>query len=362
MIRKTLVAGAVCVLAAQADFSYEQTSKITGGAMAGMMKVAGAFSRTAREGAKTTIMVKGDRMVTASQDSLDIIDLNAETFTHVDLKKKQYAVATFADMARAMQQMAERMGQKKNEAGADLQFSADVKNTGATKVISGLNTKQTVVTLSMKGTDAKSGESGAMDFVMDMWLAPDMPGYDEVRSFYTRMAQKVAWNPGGGMMGAMMAQHAKGMSELVKEMSKLDGVPVVQVTRIGAAGTGAGAAGAPAPQPQPRAEQQGPTAGDAAANAAAGAAANRSGRAGAIASGLGGFGGFGGFGRKKKKQQEEQAQPQPEPQAQAQAGPASVMEMTTELTGFSSAPVDGSKFEIPAGYKQVQHPMTKGLK
>ena len=74
---------------------------------------------------------------------------------------------------------------------------------------------------------------------MDMWLAPNMPGYEEVRSFYARMAQKVAWNPaGGGMMGAMMSQHAKGMNELVKEMSKIEGIPVVQITRIGGTGTG----------------------------------------------------------------------------------------------------------------------------
>jgi hypothetical protein len=30
------------------------------------------------------------------------------------------------------------------------------------------------------------------------------------------------------------------------------------------------------------------------------------------------------------------------------------MEMTMELSGFSSASVDGSRFEIPAGFKQVE--------
>ena len=46
-----------------ADFSYEQTSKITGGAIAGMMKVVGAFSRQAREPIRSTVAVKGDRML-----------------------------------------------------------------------------------------------------------------------------------------------------------------------------------------------------------------------------------------------------------------------------------------------------------
>ena len=38
------------------------------------------------------------------------------------------------------------------------------------------------------------------------------------------------------------------------------------------------------------------------------------------------------------------------------------MEMTTELTAFSSAPVDMAKLSVPAGFKQVEHDMAKQLK
>jgi hypothetical protein len=38
------------------------------------------------------------------------------------------------------------------------------------------------------------------------------------------------------------------------------------------------------------------------------------------------------------------------------------MEMTTELSGFSSAPVDPSKFEVPAGFKQVESEMMKAMR
>ena len=40
-----------------------------------------------------------------------------------------------------------------------------------------------------------------MKVVTDMWLAPSLPGYDEVRNFYTKMAQKLAFAPGMGGMG-----------------------------------------------------------------------------------------------------------------------------------------------------------------
>jgi hypothetical protein len=369
MVLRSCIAASLLCVAARADFSYEQTSKMTGGAMMGMMKVAGAFSKAAREPMRSTVMVKGNKMAMVSGERINIIDLDAETFTDVDLAKKTYATITFADMGRAMQKMAEKMSQQKGADNANVQFKASVKPTENAKVIQGLNTKQTIVTLAMEGTDQKSGQTGAMEFTMDMWLAPNMPGYEEVRSFYSRMAQKVAWNPaGGGMMGAMMSQHAKGMSELVKEMSKIEGIPVVQITRIGGTGSGmpSEADMAAAQQAQQQQQQQpAPTVGEAAGQAATGAALSKAGRLGGLA---GGLGGFGGFGRKKKPEEQQQAQqqaPPPQPQAAPAAGtgaPGSLMEMTTELSGFSSSAVDSSKMSVPAGFKQVEHDMAKALK
>ena len=52
MIRKIVTAFALMLLAAftlPADFSYQQTSTITGGMMASLMKVAGVFSKSATE-------------------------------------------------------------------------------------------------------------------------------------------------------------------------------------------------------------------------------------------------------------------------------------------------------------------------
>ena len=368
-LRAIATAGLCCSIA-WADFSYEQSSKITGGAMAGMMRVAGAFSKAAREPQKMTIMVKGDRMAMVSQNRVNIIDLNAETFSDVDLEKKTYATITFAQMAEAMRRMAEKMGQAKND--GSIQFKADVKNTGATRVIQGMNTKETILALAMEATDNKSGNTGAMNFTMDMWMAPDVPGYGEVRSFYEKMAQKMAWTPGAAF-GPLMAQYGKGMSELSKEMAKLEGIPVLQITRIGGTGTGAGTpseaelaqAQAQAQQAQQEQQQVQPAivAEEAAGAAAASAATSRMGRLGGLA------GGLGGFGRRKKNEAQQQAPPPAEQPQQAQTAPAqrqaggsgALMELTTELTGFSSS-VDASKFDVPAGFKQVEHDMVKALK
>jgi hypothetical protein len=74
--------------------------------------------------------------------------------------------------------------------------------------------------------------------------------------------------------------------------------------------------------------------------------------------GLGGLGGFGGFGKKKKNNDDQQQQPPPSQDPNAANGGA-LMEMTIELTNYSSASVDPSKFEIPGGFKKVESPMER---
>src|SRR5580693_7902260 len=98
MLRElALFSVAVCLPAGlMADFSYDQTTKVTGGALAGMMKFAGAFSKTAREPLPSTVAVKGNRMVTGNKDRASVIDLDAETVTEINFQRKTYSVVTFA--------------------------------------------------------------------------------------------------------------------------------------------------------------------------------------------------------------------------------------------------------------------------
>jgi hypothetical protein len=70
---------------------------------------------------------------------------------------------------------------------------------------------------------------------------------------------------------------------------------------------------------------------------------------------------FGGFGRKKQQQND---QPPADPGANqkgtaAQPTSAILMESQTTVSNFSSAPVDDSHFDVPAGFKQVQSQMEK---
>ena len=332
MIRKTAIFLVAACLPAFADFSYEQSSKITGGMMAGMMKFAGAFSKQAREPIVNTVAVKGDRMVHWSPRHASVIDLGKETITSIDFDKKQYSVMTFAQMKQMMDEMSQRMKSSPDGQKADVQFKVSVKDTGEKKQIAGFDTHEMILTMEREGADKESGNKGGMNMTADMWIAPKVAGYNEIADFYKRMSRKLDWAPGGmGMMGGR-PDMAKGMAELYKEGAKLNGMPVFQVVKMGVQAEGQPQNGQAAQAPPPQQDQQ----------------ADKP----SIGSVLGGR--FGGFGKKKKQDQAESGgESGAAPQGSGDAS-GSLMEMTIEMSAFSAAPVDSSKFEVPAGFKQVE--------
>jgi len=344
LLRSLILAifAAVCLMA---DFSYEQNSKITGGMLAGMMKFAGAFSKQAREPLQSTVVVKGDRMAHINPSHASIIDLGKETITHIDFQKKSYSVMTFAEMQQALERATQKM---KDQKQGQMDFKVSATPTGQTKQINGFDTKEIILKIVMEGTDQKSGQKGAMTMTTDMWMAPKVPGYDEITSFYKRMGAKLNWAPGANPM-LNRPDMAKGFGEMYKQIASMDGMPIYEVVKMGAEGqVPAGSEGTPSQQQAPPREQQ---------------QAEKPSAGGALGSALGGrLGRFGGLGRKKKDEaQTEQAAPNAPAQQQAGGDTSgALMEMTIEMSNFSTAPVDASKFEIPSGFKQVQPEMPRG--
>ena len=338
MIKRALLPVCATFLAAGtlfADFSYDQSSKITGGAMAGAMKVIGVFSKQATQPIKSTVVVKGDRMAHVGAETVQIIDLAKETITDVNVKNRTYSVVTFAQMAQAMDQAAQKAAAQPDNKKAEVNFKASVKETGQTKVVSGFNTREVILTLVMESTDKESGNKGAMNVISDMWLAPDVPGYGEVRAFYQRMGAKLAWTPGTSAFTQGRGDMAQAFGDLSKESAKLQGVPVMQVVSMGGVPAEGQQGQQPAAQQSQQEKQSEPT---------------------SIGGALGRLGGLGGLGRKKQE-----APPKQEQQSTASA-PGTLLEMTTESMNFSGAPVDASKFDVPAGFKQVQNDLVKNLK
>ncbi len=351
-MRRIVIGIALCVLAAatvSADFSYTQTTRVTGGTLLNMTRFMPGAGQI-KEPQTQTIAVKGGKMVTYNNDVATIIDADAETMTQVDFKKKQYAVITFAEMKQAMQalraqlaqaqaQLAQAQGQQQAPQANPLEaMKVSVNETGQSKVISGLNTRQFILTMEMGAPAGAPASAPANKTTMDTWMAPTLPGYEEVTAFGVKMAAKMSdmATPGMNPMGMFNADVAKSLNTMAKEMSKMSGIPVSQTMTM----TGMGASGPNV------------NAGDAAKGAATDAAV-----AGALGrSRLGGLAGLGGLGRRKQ----EDAKPAEQPQ-QGAVQPVVLMEQVTELTGLS-ATVDAAKFAVPAGFKQVEHEMKKLIK
>jgi hypothetical protein len=310
------------------------------------------------------------------KDSIEITDLDKETVTHIDPVHKTYTVVTFAQMRQAFAQVPKQMQQAQDKAKqapeqpqqpkSDLKTSFDVsvKNTGVTKEISGLSAQEQLVTLQMHITDpnAPPTQTNAVTYVVttDAWITPDPPEVKEIQDFDKRFGQKLmegvdlsafkaqmtqmhgmSQNPGMSQMFAGKPGSSEAMAEMAKEMAKLQGTRVMEVTRMGGSGTGPATAqnSAQTSEPAPSAAPTNP---------------NGS-MSGMLGSALGSSA-LGGFHRKKAAQPATDTTTTTTAADGTQTTSTILMETTVQKSNFSQAPVSSSNFEVPAGYKKVETP------
>lgn len=331
----------VC-LQGRADFKYTQTSQITGGAMAGMMKGLSIFSKSARQMTKpmpSTTYVKGNRLRRDSADgSYQIIDLDGQRIIEVDPQHQTYSSTTFEQMRDAVQKMNEQMNEEmkkqSHEKGANVTMTPkiSINPTGKTQTILGQSAQEVdmKVGLQMQAQNTQQNpQSATFTMDMDSWVAP-VSGYNEVSEFYKRMATEIGWSPNAAF--GNNPQMMKSMVELYKSGKIPTGMPLLLTVSTLMEGQG----GQPGSQQQT--QQQSPSSASTSEEIASPGAA--------AAKALGGF-----FGHRRKKHQEEEQQ-NAAPQSQAPAG--SLLTMTMTVTSYSTDSVDASLFQIPAGFTEIR--------
>lgn len=351
---------------ARADFHYTDTAKITGGVMVGMAKFASALGKAAGQDAQealkpvtVTHYVKGNKLRTDNSDgTIQIIDLDGRRMIGIDPQKKTYGVVTFDElkaaieqqqqkMQQAMQQAAQQNGQKQNP---------QVTLTPAIKVLPGSNTRlilgqatvETKIQMDMQMQAQSAGpatapapgqpagpNSATISMTFDVWAAPALTGYQEFSQFYRRLAQEVNWVPPSNIhIDPRMSQ---GMAELQKNETALKGLPMLTLVSM--------AMPLLPGQPPPNAAQNTPQNSPGALPPRPGPGSSNSDSTTAVLKGLGGL-----FGKKK---QDNPAQ-STTAGVPGQPNSNSLMDMTMEVTSFSAETLDGSMFDVPAGYTQVQ--------
>jgi len=363
MVRKatTLCVGAMilAIFPAYGDFKYTESSKVTGGAMAGLAKFAGAFSKQARQGlqpTQTTTYVKGNMMRKDRADGQSqIIDLDGKRMISIDNQKRTYWIMTFEQMKTALEQARQNVQSEKasqpqsqgEQPQVQMTPKVEVTPTGKTATVLNLPASEVLmhIDMEMQSTDPQAqGQSASMWVKTNSWITPSIPGYEELTAFYQKMAKEMAWAP-GEMMGGN-PQMSQGMAQLRQNAGALKGFPLVQYVSMGMA-----ANGQTAPQGGEAQQTQNPS-------GSSQSSTQINNPADAITKGLGSM--IGGFGRKKKQQQDQSAQggstggdtaglPPAPP-----ATPGSFMDMTVQVTGYSSDSLDAALFSIPSDYTQVQ--------
>ncbi len=362
-----------------ADASYQETTQITGGTMVDSLKSISFLSKSMRDAfapITTTTMIHGNQKAVVSKDSTEIIDLDKETVTRIDNLHKTYTVVTFAQMRQAFEQMPKQMEQAQEKAKQEPQaqepksdvktsFDVSVKNTGVTKQIDGLTAQEQVVTLQMHATDPNAAPTDGVNSVTyvvttDAWITPDPPEVKEIEDFDKRYAQKLMegvdmsafksqmtqmhdmnQSPGMAQMFSGKPGSAEAMAQMGKEMAKLQGTRVLEVTRMGGSGSGPGTT-------QNSAQTSGP------APATAPPSSNSS-MAGMLGSALGGSA-LGGFHKKKTPPPSDTTTTTTTASDGTQTTSTVLMEMTLQKSNFSQAPVSSSAFEVPSGFKKVESP------
>ena len=334
----TIVSIAVgCGTATYADVKTEQKGHVKfAGALGRMFTMFGG--KGAREAVVSKVAVKGDRMLTSSGESGQLVDLVEEKVYDINFENKSYKVTTFDELRRRMREAEEKARQertkaeKKEEKASESgekppEYEVDVatKSTGAAKTVNGFDAKQSITTVTVRPKGQTLEQGGGMVLTADSWLAPGVDSMKDVADFQMRYMQKLqspitAGAASADQMAAAFAMYPmlkEAMGKMRSEGVKVEGTPVLTTMTFDAV---------PSPEQQAEARQQESKGSDTPAS-------------------VGGLGGM--LARKMMKKKAEDPASAP---ANTAPGHATIMTMVTETLSVSKD-VTEADVALPAGFK-----------
>jgi len=335
LIRRNVVNGKLLYVAATgmlllpsagwADFKYVESTKFTGGAMAGLMKFAAHVGGKGNGANGSTYYVKGNRMRVEDGDGeVQIIDLDARQIVTLDSKRRMYGIITFAEMREQMEQLRQLRGQKGQ---TTVSPKVQITSTQNTRVLLGHKAREVQARVELQASGGKSSGSVATVILNDSWVASTVPGYEEVRNFHERIARELNWAPGGIAADPRMKEAVEAVR---KSSPLLSGFPLLSSIKM----TGS----------LPAAHRSHDNPDSSSADIRASVPTSKS---DAVNEALGGLLSL----RKRKQDAKDENSASGE---SSESGENVLMTATTEVTAFSNSSLDSSLFEIPAGYRQIK--------
>jgi hypothetical protein len=236
------------VAALRADVKTQQKSLVSfEGVLGSMVNLFGG--KAAKEGIESTTAVKGDRKSSVSDATGRIVDLSEEKIYELDTKKKTYEVVTFDEMRRRMrearekaekdaqkEQPKEQKEEKPSQPQKEYEVDFDVKETGQKKQVAGYDTREVVMTITVREKGKTLEEGGGVVMTADSWLAPTIAAMKELTDFEVRFWKQLQPDAPGmtaEQMATVMAMYPmvkNAMERLQKESGKLSGTALASTT------------------------------------------------------------------------------------------------------------------------------------
>ena len=207
--------------------------------------------KAAKEGIVGTTAVKGNRKATLNESTGQIVDLSEEKVYDLDMKKKTYTVMTFEEIRRRMREEAERAKQEADKAekegkeqpepqpeqpAKELDVDFDVKETGQKKQIAGYDTREVVLTATVREKGKTLEDGGGLVMTTNEWLGPVIPEMKELAEFELKYAKQLAGPEAVAAAQQLAAAIAMfplmkdAMARMQKDSAKLQGTPLESTT------------------------------------------------------------------------------------------------------------------------------------
>ena len=121
----------------------------------------------------------------------------------------------------------------------EMEIDFDVKNTGAKKTINGFDTREAVVTITVREKGKTVEQGGGLILTSDQWLAPKIAAMKEIADFDMRYAQKLYGTMLAGVsaeqMAAAMAVYPmmkQALGKMSAEGGKIEGTAIQTTTTM----------------------------------------------------------------------------------------------------------------------------------
>ncbi len=241
-----LLLALVQTLSVQANVEVKNKNQIKFSGLMG--KMFGMFGgKAAKEGVVTTEIVVGNRKLSRTENTGEIIDLDEGKIYQVDWKKKRYQVVTFDELRKQMEEASEQMEGMSQESQAEPEeegkgpeYEVDVKleETANKKTINGFNTREVVMTITSHQKGKTLEEGGGMVMTSNIWLTDKISGADEINEFNRKYAEKLFGTEAAtaNQQIAAMAALYPGMQSLMgkfrDEEVNMDGTPVLTTMTV----------------------------------------------------------------------------------------------------------------------------------